>query len=824
MRAEQLGLDRLADILLRRLLYLVVRPRLTLADGAPALDFSRPICFVLHDRRLSDLLVIEEETRRAGLPSALGPMAAPLAAEKRSVFFIGRARNPLAPASARATHSPRLVRLVRTALRDPSVDVQLVPVTILWGRSPGTQTSLLKALFAEAWETTGALRQLITILVHGRQVEVKLAPPVSLRELIADTTDEERALRKASRLFRVHFRRQREAAIGPDLSHRHMQIEGMLASEPLRQAIASEAQAKGIGHEEALDRARRFAWEIASDYSYRVVRAFELFLGRLWNRLYDGIDVHHFEAIERIAPGHGIVYLPCHRSHIDYLLLSYLVSARGLAPPHIAAGANLDLPVLGSLLRRGGAFFLRRSFKGEALYAAVFREYLHMMLTKGFPIEYFIEGGRSRSGRALPPKTGLLGMTLESFLRDHTRPLALVPVYIGYEKLFEGRSFIAELEGKPKRRESLGALFGSIRDLKREYGKVSVNFGEPLLLDGYLDAIAPQWRAVSSGEEAALAKGTTTRLARELACRINSAVVVNPINLLAMALLDTPHQALDQRVLMQQIELLTRLARRVPCSAAMVVSELDPPAILAYGEKLGAAERVPHPLGEIVRVPADQVVLLTYFRNNVQHAFALPALVACLLSRSKGMSVDGLAGLAADMWLLLRAELFLPDDAKQAAGKVGAIVDVLVECGLADRTDEQLVRPPDAGSNGAYRLDLLARSLRQLLERQYLVVALLSRFGSGRLSRPRLETLVQLLSQRLALLFEFATPDFYERAAFSTYVDSLLETGLVGVDESGNLVFDERLRAPAQQVEHLLPPDTLQTIRRIADEEQQRQH
>ena len=146
------------------------------------------------------------------------------------------------------------------------------------------------------------------------------------------------------------------------------------------------------------------------------------------------------------------------------------------------------MPLLGPLLRRGGAFFLRRSFKGEALYAAVFREYLHMMLTEGFPIEYFIEGGRSRTGRTLPPKAGLLGMTLESFLRDHARPLALVPVYIGYEKLFEGRSFVAELEGRPKRRESLGALFGSIRELKHEYGKVSVNFGEPLLLDAYLDA------------------------------------------------------------------------------------------------------------------------------------------------------------------------------------------------------------------------------------------------------------------------------------------------------------------------------------------------
>ena len=819
MRAEQLGLDRLADFLLRRVLYLWVRPRLPPEATAMALDAARPVCYVLHDRRLSDLLLLEEETRRAGFPPALGPMSAPVASEKRSVFFIGRARNPFAPKRARAAHSPRLARLVRATLRDPTVDVQLVPVTILWGRSPRTQPSLLKALFAEAWETTGALRQLMTILIHGRQVEMRLAQPVSLRELIGDTADEARALRKTSRLFRVHFRRQREAAIGPDLSHRHMQIEGMLADAPLRQAIASEAQDKGIAIDTATQRARRFAWEIASDYSYRVVRAFELFLGRLWNRLYDGIDVYRFEQVERIAPGHGIVYLPCHRSHIDYLLLSYLVNARGLAPPHIAAGANLNLPLLGPLLRRAGAFFLRRSFKGEALYAAVFREYLHMMLTKGFPIEYFIEGGRSRSGRALPPKAGLLGMTLESFLRDHARPLALVPVYIGYEKLFEGRSFIAELEGRPKRRESLGALLGSIRDLKHEYGKVSVNFGDPIMLDGYLDAAAPQWRALASGQEAAWAKDLTARLARELACRINSAVVVNPINLLAMAIVDTPHQALDERVLMQQLELFATLARRVPCSPSMVVTELDPPAVLAYGERLGEAERVPHPLGDIIRVPSARVVLLRYFRNNVQHAFALSALVACVLSRSAGMSVDQLRGFAAEMWPLLRAELFLAGDAQHAKQKVGEIVEVLVESGLACRTSDGLLVPPDANSSAGYRLELLARSLRQLLERQYLVVAVLSRFGSSQLSQQRLESLVQLISQRLSLLFEFATPDFYERSALSAYIDTLIETGLVTIDEAGCLAFDEHLRAPALQVESLLPTEALQTIRRIAVED-----
>jgi len=220
-------------------------------------------------------------------------------------------------------------------------------------------------------------------------------------------------------------------------------------------AMADEAALHGIPLAEAQSRARGFALEIASDYSYGVVRALELFLTWLWTRLYDGIELHNFATVTHIAPGHEIVYVPCHRSHIDYLLLSYIIHRQGLTPPHIAAGANLNLPIVGSLLRRGGAFFLRRSLKGEALYAAVFHEYLHLMLARGFSIEYFIEGGRSRSGRMLTPKAGILGMTVLSFIRQHARPLVFVPVYVGYEKIIEGKAYLGELAGQPKQRESL---------------------------------------------------------------------------------------------------------------------------------------------------------------------------------------------------------------------------------------------------------------------------------------------------------------------------------------------------------------------------------
>ena len=131
--------------------------------------------------------------------------------------------------------------------------------------------------------------------------------------------------------------------------------------------------------------------------------------------------------------GHEIVYVPCHRSHMDYLLLSYLLYHQGLVPPHIAAGINLNFFPVGSIFRSWGAFFIRRTFKGNRLYSTIFREYLAELFYRGYSVEYFIEGGRSRTGRLLEPKTGMMSMTIQALQRGLTRPISIVPVYIGYE-------------------------------------------------------------------------------------------------------------------------------------------------------------------------------------------------------------------------------------------------------------------------------------------------------------------------------------------------------------------------------------------------------
>ena len=796
-------------------MYLVIRTRVT-PEAADALriDPAVPLAYVLEDRHLSSLLVLEEEAVRLRLPSALDPVGPQFPGVGRAVFSVILNRNPLSTRTAEP--SATLAALTRAVLADPALDVQLVAVSVLWGRAPKAQDSVLRALFADAWASVGPLRQLAIVLLHGRQTRATFAEPVSLRRLVDDETDAATAVRKANRFLRFHFRRQRESAIGPDLSHRRNLIDAMMRSDEMQGAIAAEAQRLSIDRDAAERRARRFAWEIASDFSYPVVRSLELVLKQLWERLYDEVAIHHAADVAKVAPGKGLVYLPNHRSHVDYLLLSYFINAAGLAPPHIAAGANLNFPVIGPLLRRGGAFFLRRSFKGEPLYATVFREYLHTMLVRGFPIAYFIEGGRSRSGRTLSPKGGLLGMTLESFMREHPRPVLLVPIWFGYEKLLEGRSLLAELEGKPKRGESLADLVRVTRHLKRIYGRVDVNFGDPLSLDHFLDAEAPGWQALTGEARRAAAKRLTVPLSRAMAERINAAVVINAINVYAMAIAGSPRYALDERALAQQIEWLRTLAQRLPHSDAAVVVAGEPVAVIAEALRLNLGERVAHPLGDVIRVPDAEVSALNYLRNNVLHAYALPALVASLLVGTRETTPDGVAEFVAAAQPFARAELMLRRTPDEAADQARRILALFVELGLARAAPDGTVRAADRYSLEHAGLDLLARSLRHLLRRNYLTIALLTQVGSGEMTRERLDELMRMLTQRLSLLFEFVPADFYERATFASYVDSLIENGIVDEDEGGRLHLDERARLWKRSVERLLPADAVLAIRRVA--------
>jgi glycerol-3-phosphate O-acyltransferase len=802
----------------RKLLYILVRTTVHPEDLKQLnLDPNKPICYVLQTRFFSNLLVIDMESRKASLPRALRPMRGALLHEKRSVFFLTRSDNPSVLRRDRFVHSPRFIRLVEAVRDNPQLDVQLVPVTILWGRSPDKESSIFKILFADSWATPGMLKQLITIILHGRQTYVKFSPPVSIRSIVDENLSEEITLRKLARVLRVHFRRQREMAMGPDLSHRRTLVNSLLRAQPVQQAITQEAATKKISPEKATEQARRYADEIAADYSHPVIRIFDIVLTWLWTRLYDGVEVHHFDDVRAAAHDHEIVYVPCHRSHIDYLLLSYVIYRRGMMTPHIAAGANLNMPVVGSMLRRAGAFFLRRSFKGNFLYAAVFNEYLHMITAKGYPIEYFIEGGRSRTGRLLAPRTGMLAMTLRSYLRDHQRPIAFIPAYIGYEKLMEGKTYVGELSGKAKKKESIWGIIRTARKIKKTFGKVQLSFGEPIYLEKLLDGEFAAWREAPVTDEGKTPWMTSTiqKLATQINTNINSAAAINPVNLLSLVLLCTPKHAMDEDGLIKQIDLYRHLLAAVPYSDRIEITSLKGAEVIAYGEHLKILQRIKHPLGDMISVDDEQARLLTYFRNNVQHLFTLPSLIACLMQHNGELYRVQVVQLVRNIYPFMQSELFLPWCNESVEKVINQWLDALDHQGLLIARNNEQITCPSPNSEAYAELNVLGQGVRQNLQRYFMTVSLLTQQGSGRITQKRLEDLCHMLAQRLSVLHEFSAPEFSDKALFRNFVSTLRSTHAVHVDDQGYLRFDDRLINIASEAKLILTAEVRQAVQQI---------
>jgi glycerol-3-phosphate O-acyltransferase len=795
-----------------------VRIRRDPAEPAALLQTDAPVCYVIERDGFSDALILERACREAGLPSPMQPLTG--TRRKRSVFALARRDGWLFGRNRhRAPYEP-LGQLVRSLEGEPQRDIQIVPVSIYVGRAPSRESGWFSVLFSENWVMVGRFRRLLALLLNGRDTVVHFSAPVSLRSVADEAGDirPERFARKIARVLRTHFRRIRAAVIGPDLSHRRTMVDAVLNAEPVREAIAATAAKEHISHAKAWRKAQDMVLEIAADYSHPVVRSSSFLLSNFWNKLYDGIAMHHFDKARAATPGHEVVYVPCHRSHADYLLLSYQLHKAGVVVPHIAAGVNLNLPGIGPILRRCGAFFLRRSFKGNALYPVVFNEYLAQLIDRGVPIEYFVEGGRSRTGRLLAPRAGMLAMTVRAFLRAPRRPVLFQPVYIGYEKLMEGKSYIGELSGKPKEKESLLGLLRGLKVLRQRYGHVALNFGEPIELNPMLDAASADWRQASEDPDTKpeWLNGVVDKLAEQIQVNINRAADVNPINLLALALLATPKHAMAENDLLAQIELMKALLEELPYSDRMTLTPMDPPGIIAYGEQMGWIRRVRHPLGDVLVTEDEQAVLLSYFRNNVLHLTATAAWVACCFLNNRRMSRASVLRLGRIIYPFIQGELFLPWDAEGFCAQLQATIDFFVRRGLLESTGEgRLLERGPGQDDAAYQLKVIARSLIQAFERYYITIAALVKNGPHTMTAAELENACTLTAQRLALLNELSAPEFFDKALFRGFIQKLRESRIVWTDEAGKLDYDSALDVMVRDARVILAREVRHSILKI---------
>jgi glycerol-3-phosphate O-acyltransferase len=661
----------------------------------------------------------------------------------------------------------------------------------------------------------------LQVLLNGRFTMLEVGAPVSLRSLLEPTLDAASLAARLARTQRANFRRQRAARIGPDMSHRRTIVNRVLRTRAVRAAVLGEMRSRQLPRRKVLLTARGYAEEIAANYSHAFITFMEGFLGRLWNRLYDGVTFSHVETLRNIAQDREIVFVPCHRSHMDYLLLSYVIYKQGYAVPHIAAGINLNIPVVGRFLRKGGAFFIRRSFAGNALYTAVFMKYLAIIMARGHSIEYFVEGGRSRTGRLLQPKTGMISMTVRSYLRDPRRAVVFLPVYFGYERIVEANTYVGELSGQPKRKESIGDLLRALRVLRENFGRVHVNLGEPIQLEDVLARHCANWRDRTLDDEARApwVAPVVDELAGRIMRNINAAAAVTPVNLLAVTLLATPRQAMAAAELARQIDLYLALLQRTAYDARVTIAASDGQSVITYGESMKLLQRQSHKLGDIVRVEAEMAVLMTYYRNNVLHLFALPSLIACAFIGNAVVGTEDIQRLAWRVYPYVAEELFLKWREEELADVVSRTLETLADLGVLERVEGAAWRRPPPNSPRAVQLSLLAQSTVQTIERYYLAIATLTHAGSGVLTAKALAERCQLTAQRITMLYGFNSPEFSDRALFDQFIALLLARRVIRTGPTGLLEFDEVLARVAADAEFVLSEQIRHSILQVTQAE-----
>ncbi|PIE43385.1 MAG: glycerol-3-phosphate 1-O-acyltransferase [Gammaproteobacteria bacterium] len=819
------GLGSFFVTVLRKLLFLWVKTKVN-GNAKLALDPDKPVCYVLQYGSLSGRLVLEQVCINTHLPSSRKPLTIDGMKIPRSFFFLYRTKGHW----FRRRQSPVLTRHLRELVHgvvssDASstegnpADVQIVPVSLFWGRSPQKEKSLFKIMFSDTWSTAGSFKKLLIILLQGRNTFVQFSKPISLRKLIDDqTSSEELAVRKSARILRVHFRRVRQAVLGPDLSHRRTLVSSLIRAKEVKAAIEETAKNENMKVAKVRARAFKYGDEIASNVSIATIRFLDVLLSWVWNKIYDGVTTTNVEAVQEVAKENAVIYVPCHRSHIDYLLLSYVLFHNGIMVPHIAAGINLNMPIVGPILRRGGAFFMRRSFRDNPLYAAVFNEYMHSMLTRGHSVEYFVEGGRSRTGRTLIPKAGMVSMTVRSFLRNHHKPIAFVPVYVGYEKVLEARTYLGELRGKKKEKESILGVLKTLRDFRNSFGRVNVNFGEPIYLESEINKLRPQWKTETfdDGYKPPWLNDSVTDICNKIAVHINDAVAINPVNVVATILLSTARQSMDKILLADTMRSLIQLLRDSGYSSQIGFPEGTPEDWIKYVEAMGLIFTNRQELGDIVSTEGNNAILLTYYRNNSLHVFALPALIACFFQNSESMSRDRLVRLVQYIYPYLKSELFIRWREDELESVINRYLDQMIANHWLVQYGDTIVRPT-LGSTRFVMLKILSKIIIQTLERYFIAIAVLRKRGNGSITANELEVQSTQMAQRMSILYGLNAPEFFDKSLFRNFIATLKNKKIVKVDQEGLLYFKDELNKIADDAPIMLSSELRQGILQVTN-------
>jgi glycerol-3-phosphate O-acyltransferase len=767
------------------------------------------------------------ETSLSTLRGLIGRQAAPSPDGVRStlkrndacVIFLKRSASFLDGNERSRVEAEPFIREMIDFQREGGRPILLVPQVFLWTRLPDeAQLGALDWVLGPR-EWPGYLRSVGQYISSYGNVVMKSGLPIDLMQFLdaegAGKDDGERVSRLVAMLL-GNLESERKAITGPTRKTPDQLHEEIIRS-PRLEALIRELAGDGAA-ERAVVTAKALAMlrEMESALDLNTIAAMARAFERVTSHMYEALEVDQegLAQLRELSKRGTLVMLPSHKSHIDYMLLAYVCYRNSFPVPLVAAGDNLNFFPLGYLFRRAGAFYIRRKFTGDRLYVAVVDAYMRRLIQDGWALEFFLEGGRSRTGKLLAPKFGLLSMVVDAAIGNPQR-VYFCPISIGYERFVEEKSFVRELTGGEKRKEDVRGLMSTFALMMGRYGRLNIQFGEPLSIDGLLLenelplSQSDQW----SGEQK---RGVTRRLGYRVMNEINRVTAVTPGALVACALL--AHQgrgiAHDSFVALCNhlaSSLREQGARFTPSLVSPTDSQALRPAALREALELYLraghieAHRPGSPEGSNERqVLSDDSIyvlrpgsrlVLDLSKNVVMHFFVERALIAtCVLaSRETPVSEDDLRTRVRQLSRLFKFEFSFRADAhfdQIFSEELTAMVDAgYVErkaAGIAPTQGEHL------GAVGIY-----ANLMRNFIEGYRIAARALTNQLRGSLSQKDFVKRAMSLGERMFLAGEITCREAVSRPLLENALSAFSDQGYVERDGDGKF----RLTASYAQAE-----------------------
>lgn len=553
----------------------------------------------------------------------------------------------------------QLVQALFQFQRQSKKPVILLPTLFVWTQHPTRDEVTARDLLIGPPEAPSATWTIARLLTDPQRVRLRGGEPLRLDEFLR-TNDDLSEQAKTRRLVYSVMRRlskERRSFSGPSVKPAERVREEILRAPRIREIVEDLAGGDTRQIHELRQRAANMMVQLQANPEYLTVRTLSKFVQLFIHKVYTGIEVTpaDVERLREAARNGTLILLPSHKSHVDYMVVSYQFNRMGVPMPLIAAGDNLDFFPMGWLARQSGAFFIRRSFKGDRLYAVVVDAYVRRMIRDGFPIEVFIEGGRSRTGKLLQPKLGLLSMIVDATLAEPQRKTYFVPMSIGYERIVETDSYGREMTGGEKHKENAAGLLRSRGIFKYRYGRINMQIGEIVTLDKWADFASTQSREPL---KPAKRRGLVTRLAGHVMDEINRVTAVTPGALTALVLLSHGHRGLSHEDVVRHacalFGVLSRSGVRYVEALATPAGTLRPSSIREALQLFADGELIEvHPTGEadaareprrkksqqagpgaFYVVPDSKRLALDTSKNIIIHFFVSEALLALAFKSS----------------------------------------------------------------------------------------------------------------------------------------------------------------------------------------------